>query len=226
VSAVSFLRLSSAPPPLRETLEVEDDGSWRAWRSNATAVGRFAGDERGGRRVLDAARAARASGPPPPASAGGVLDEATDELDIDNTAVEVAYGDTPAGPWGDALAAARDLIADAANHPLAAVALRIMEPGRLRLEHRGSETLEVELGSGRFEAIVYDAAGLPTDSTFGPVDLGQITAGPGWSAELQVEPIAPPPGGKVEVEVSFVADDDGVYVPVSVSGSWTAPPVD
>jgi len=223
VSAVVFMRLSSAPPPLREVLEVDDDGSWRAWRSNATAVGRFAG-ERGGGRILDATRAAAASGPPPAPAAGGVLDEATDELVVDGIAVEVASGDTPAGPWGDAFGAARDLIDDAPNHPLAAIALRIIEPGRVRLEHRGSEALEVELGSGRFEAIVYDAAGIPTDDAFGPVDLGQVTARPGWSADLEVVPMAPAPGGKLEIEVSFVADDGGVYVPVTVSATWPPPP--
>jgi hypothetical protein len=222
VSVVSFRRLSSAPPPLREVVEVKDDGSWRAWRSNATAVGRFAGSDPGGRRVLETGRAAVASGPPPATSAGGALDEATDELDVSGTQVELTYGDTPAGAWGEAFEAARDLLSDAPNHPLAAIALLVRAPGLLRLEHHGSEPLAVELGSGRFEAIVYDAAGMPVDSSFGPVDLGQITAGPGWSADVEVESLTPPPGGKLDVEVSFVADDDGVYIPVSVSAEWTA----
>ena len=39
------------------------------------------------------------------------------------------------------------------------------------LEHRGSGPLNVELGAGRIESTVYDAAGLPTRSAFGPVDL-------------------------------------------------------
>jgi hypothetical protein len=223
---LSFLRLSDAPPPLRELLDVEEDGSWRAWRSNASAIGRFAGRDAGGRGVLEAARAATASGPPPTSGAAGVLDDAVDELTIDGSTVEVAHGHIPAGPWGEALEAARDLVTDAPNHPVAAIALDVREPGLLRLVHRGSEPLEVELGSGRFDAMAYDTDGMPTASTFGPIDLGQVTARSGWTADLAVEPMVPPPGGRLDVEVSFVADDDGVYVPVSLSSSWSAPPVD
>jgi hypothetical protein len=222
VSAVSFYRLSSAPPPLREVVHVDDDGRWRAWRSISRAVGRFAGHDDGGRRVLDAARAAVAA-PLPASGGGGVLDEATDEIVVGGTSLEVPHGDVPPGPWGVALEACRDLVAQATDHPVAAIVLGVSEPGLLRLEHRGTERLEAELGSARFDAMAFDAAGMPIASTFGPVDIGPVDAGPGWATEVRVEPLVPPPGGRLEVELAFVVVDDGVYIPVSVVGEWKTP---
>jgi hypothetical protein len=220
MTAVSFSRLSSAPPPLREIAEVEADGSWRAWRSVGTAVGRFAGGD-GGSRVLEAVRAALDAQLPAPAE-GGTLDEATDEIVIDGSALEVPHGHVPAGPWGEALEACRDLVARAPEHPLAAIAVTMAGPGLVRLEHRGSEALEVELGSGRVEITTHDERQIPVQSTFTALDLGAVEARPGWSAEVRIDPVEAPTGGMVGVEVSFVAVDDGVHIPVTISSERAA----
>jgi hypothetical protein len=219
MSAVSFSRLSSAPPPLRELLEVEPDGSWTAWRSNGAVVGRFAGTSEEAALLVERARRAARDEPSPGDHDASMLDSATDTVEVDGMTVEVGHGDEPAGAWGEAFAAARALLSGAVDHPLAAIALAVDRAGAIRLEHRGAATLEIELGSAGIELTSLDPDGLQVETTRSAVDLGRVEAGPGWSVELPLEGAgAPAPaGGDVLVELSFVAVDEGVYVPMMLS---------
>jgi hypothetical protein len=218
VSRVSFDRLSDAPPPLRETLDVEDDGSWRVWRSVGQAIGRFAGSpevaDSAGKRILELAAAAEGSDPP---SKGKFPPDATIErIHVGDRSATVPYRHTPDGPWGELVAASRRLLDEAIAHPRAAIRLVVVGPDRVRLEHRGQEPLPIELGSAQVEATVWHD-GAFVGAGMGRIDAGHVDAGPGWSLDVPLEGIDPSAGGEAVIFVSFVADDGGVYIPVTLS---------
>lgn len=219
MSRVAFARLSDAPPPLREMLDVDDDGSWRAWRSVGLAIGRFAGsgDAAGGagRRILELAAEAEAS--EPPRDGGDAPDATVDSIDLGDRSVWVPYRKTPDGPWGKLFQATRDLLDEAVSHPLAAIGMELAGPNRVRLEHRGTEPLSLEFGAAGVEATLWTPDGIFVASGTGKVDAGHVDAGPGWSIEVPLDGIDPAAKGEPVVFVSFVADDAGVYIPVVLS---------
>jgi hypothetical protein len=217
MSDVSFARLSSAPPPLRELLEAEADGAWTAWRSNGAIVGRFAGRSEAAARLVEIARSAARDDPSPADHDTSTLDGATDSLEVEGVTVEIGHGDAPDDPWGRAFAAARDLLGAATEYPLAAFALVVSGPGEIRLEQRGPETLEVELGSAGVELTSFDAKGIMAASSRSAIDLGRVEAGPGWRIDLPHAAIDAADAAERLVELSFVAVDDGVYVPMLLS---------
>ncbi len=218
MSRVTFARLSDAPPPLREMLDVEADGSWRAWRSVGQAIGRFAGD---GATTL-AALAERAATESPPPTGELPPDASVDRITITQAGRRRShvrsFGSTqrPAGAWGELVAACRALLDDAIAHPTAAIGLVVTAPDLVRLEHRGDGPLPIELGSAQVEATVWkDGAFVVAGS--GQIVAGHVDAGPGWSLEVPLTGIDPSASGDAVVFVSFVADDGGVYIPVTLS---------
>jgi hypothetical protein len=216
MSRVAFARLSDAPPPMREKLDIDDDGAWQAWRSVGRAIGRFSGSGgvAGADRILALATAAESMEPPDPG--GKTRDTTFDTLTIGDRSVRLPYRGILDGPWGELLTACRDLLNDALDHPTAAIGITITAPDRVRLEHRGDETLSVEFGAARVDAQVWTAEGVFVASGTGTVDAGHVDAGPGWSIEVPLGGIDPA-GDEPVVFVSFVADDGGVFIPVVVS---------
>jgi hypothetical protein len=175
VSLIRLLRLSDAPPPAREIVDVAQDGSMTGWRSIHDAVGRFAGTA----PDLEALRALAeaTAGMGPPGTPTLPHDATTDNLTT--TAGELVVSDkaTPDGPWGELLVACRRLLDEVSRSPVAAVGLVIDGPGRLRLEHRGSEALGIRLETLAFEVTRWrgrDPVG--SREVTGP-DLGRVEAG-------------------------------------------------
>ena len=209
MSELTYRRVSDGRPPVRDQV-VLDAGGLSVWRSNGAEVGRFAGHDDDASRLralLPAAIAARQ-----PRGAGQVpVDAVVEVLTAGDVELAIGPDDAPDGAWGELLAACRDAL-DHPGAPVAAIGLVIDAPGRLRLEHRGSGTLRVGLGAVVAETIVYRdgaQAGL-AQSRFAD---GAVDAGPGWSHEIELDPVDAA-GASVVASVSFTANDEGVWVPV------------
>jgi len=221
MTLLRLLRLSDAPPPARELLEVADDGTLKGWRSQGPGVGRFAGmaGDLAGLQALVAA----AAGAPVPALGTVPMDATIESLEAGGQACRCSVHATPDGPWGELLRAARALLDDVLpSSPVAALALSIEAAGDLRLEHRGDGTLPVELGDAWVE-ITRWRDGAPVGSTeTRSLGLGRVETGPGWSAPVALHAPAGEPGDLLTASVWFVADDAGVYVPAVLTGRATA----
>jgi hypothetical protein len=208
VTELTYHRLSATRPPVREQLVLGADGTVELWRSNGPVVGRLAGGGDGASltRLLTLAQAT-----PPPDQPATTADPVYEVLEAGEATISLAPGAAPDGPWGGLLAACRSAV-DHPGVPIAAVGLVIEAPGRLRLEHRGSDTLRVGLGAVIAETIAYrdgTQAGL-AQSRFAD---GAVDAGPGWSQVIELEPLDTA-GASVVASVSFSANDGGVWVPV------------
>ena len=152
MTELTYRRVSDAPPPVRDQVAL-DAGELTVWRSNGAEVGRFAGrddDASRLRALLPAAIGARR-----PAGTGRVpADAVVEVLTAGDVELAIGPGDRPDGAWGELLAACRDVL-DNPGPPVAAIGLVIEGPGRLRLEHRGSESLRVGLGAVIAETVVF-----------------------------------------------------------------------
>ena len=222
MSGVAFSRISGSPPPARELLSIRPDGSWSAWRSVGRAAGRFAGPGgpgTQGARIVELAEPA--AGAEAPDLGDQPMDTTIDRVEVDGRSVAVGYRAEPDGPWGELLAACRGLLKDAIDHPVAAIALVIVGPDALRLEHRGTEPLRVDLTGLRGEGTVWTDAGeyltrgLPRVAEGGPG--GAVEASPGWSADIVLEGLDPSKPGNLVVTMTLAVEDEGERVPVALS---------
>ncbi len=209
MTELTYRRVSDARPPVRDQA-VLDAGALTAWRSIGAEVGRFAGrddDVSRLRALLPAALAA-----PRPARAGQVPPGAIVEvLTAGEAELPIAPGDAPDGAWGALLAACRDAL-DHAGEAVAAVGLVAEAPGRLRLEHRGTDPLRLGFGAVVAETVVY-REGAQAGAAQTRLANGVVEAVPGWSQLFELEPVDAA-GGSVVASVSFSANDGGVWVPV------------
>ncbi len=210
-------RLSDAPPPARELLEVADDGTLSGWRSQGPGIGRFGGsapDIDGLRALIGAAVAT-----PEPEIGRLSLDATIESLEADGRSARFSVHTTPDGPWGALLLAARSLLDDTLpSAPVATLALVIDEGRGLRLEHRGSDPVAVELGSAWAEMTRW-RDGTPVGSSEARgIGLGRVEAGPGWSALIAMDVPAGEAGDLLTASAWFVAEDTGIYVPVVLTG--------
>jgi hypothetical protein len=222
MSLVRFLRLSSAPPPAREKIDVADDGSYTAWRSIDDVVGRFAGSVPDPEVVRGLVAAV--AGVAPPALGALPHDATVDSVGAGGQELEVSANGSVEGPWGELLAACRELVAGVGSSPLAAVALVIDGPGALRLEHRGSASIPVELANLWVEVTRW-RGDTPVGSAERTVPgLGRVESGPGWSLPIDLGrgPADGEPGDLLTASAWFVADDGGIFVPVVANGRLTA----
>jgi hypothetical protein len=216
VSLVEYRRLSGAPPPERELLTVEEDGSFLLWRSIAPTVGRFAGviPDPADLATLVAAAADTPSPPRPTELPSGTSVEV---VEVGDVTARVEAGVEVDGPWGALLSRLRDLSGDLTDQPLAAVALVVDDPAMPRLEHRGREALPVELDSATVSVDVWHEGVQVAAARAGPLGQGRVMAEPGWSVRFEVGEVAAPSGGLLMVRASLVVDDEGVFVPVTVT---------
>jgi hypothetical protein len=216
MSVVVFRRLSSAPPPERELLTVDEAGTFRMWRSLGPMVGRFAGTLPDPARL--AGLAAAAGGAAPPSGPGELPSGASvDFLEVENasSARVEAQSDVP-GPWGALLDACRQLLGDLTAQPLAAVALHADDPARPRLDHRGQATLPLELDSATVTVELWRDGVQAVVAGSGPLGLGRVDAGPGWSVTVDIGAVDVSGGGLLTARASLVADDEGVFVPLTL----------
>jgi hypothetical protein len=213
---VSFARIAFSPPPLREMLAVQADGTATAWRSNGPAVGRF-----GGRAdPIEDLRAAvvgvaTAEGPPEPLEL--VPDAAWEEVSASGKTARFAADADVDGPWGALLDRCRSLLDAVSGSPTAAIVVLVDTGGHVRLEQRGDGTLPVELASLQVSLTLWrdgrEASRAVTGTT-----AGRVEAGPGWSLDVPDASIDLGGGGQLVAVASFIADDGGVFVPVSATG--------
>jgi hypothetical protein len=212
VTAWSFSRLSDAPPPLREVLDVADDGTFTMWRSVGEIVGRFAGSIPGA--AAAGALAADAASAEPPATLELAPDTTVDTVTVGGRTMATTQHRRPDGPWGELLALGRELLDALVDRPAAAIAASLPSPTVLRLEHRGDGTLPVLLGGAVVDVRVWSPTDLVAQVFAEPPDAGQVEVGPGWFLEVPLPELALPAGTTLAVDVSFVADDGGVLVPM------------
>jgi hypothetical protein len=216
---VEFRRLSDTPPPERELLEVADDGTATAWRSNGAAIGRFAGPVADASDLRTFVAAAREADPPEP---GEVPPGASVEtIETGGATGRVVSRRQVAGPWAPLVEACRAILGEIVESPVAAIGLVLAADGGMRLEHRGTEPLAVELASLAGGLKLWrDGVQVGGGPARGP-DADRVEAGPGWALELALSDLDTTGGGILVGEVTFVADDGGVYVPVRLSASLT-----
>jgi hypothetical protein len=217
MTLVTFHRTADDPPPLREILRVEPDGTFRMWRSNAEAVGRFAGTVPGFEALAAQVGAARAA--EPPAAGRQPADATLDTIEVDGFEVTLRPSQRPDGPWGGLAARLRDLLKELLAQPEAAIALDIGAAGgfeRVRLVQRGSSALPIKLGSLDVTLEVFRDTTTVATGHGSPIAARDVAAGPGWSEEVAVPALEVPAGTVLLVRASFVAVDDGVLVPVTV----------
>ena len=213
---VSFARIAFSPPPLREMLAVLADGTATCWRSNGPAVGRFAGHV-DAMDDLRAALAGVAAGDARPGALELVPDAAWEEVDADGRTARFAADDQVDGPWGRLLDRCRGLLDEVSESPAAAIAILVDADGHVRLDHRGDGTLPLELDSLQVSLTLWrdgrEAARAKTE-----LSAGRVEAGPGWSLDVADTSIDLRGGGKLVGVASFIADDEGVFVPVAATG--------
>jgi len=219
MTLVTYSRLADAPPPERELLEVEPDGRARVWRSNGTAIGRFGGTA-GDLAGLRAAAEEAAAGEPP--TVGELPPGAALEI--------VAAGARPArrappaavaGSWAQVVDLCRGELDAQVAWPVAAIAGVLGADGGFRLEHRGSETLPIELGALVVEVVLWRGGAEAARGRMPGEGLGRVEAGPGWSIQLAGPAVDLRGGGTLVAVASFVADDAGIYVPVAITARAT-----
>lgn len=225
MSLLRFARLSDAPPPAREMLDVADDGSLTGWRSQGPVVGACAGRA----PDLAALRALveRVAGTEAPRHGDVPADATVESLEAGGQELETTEHGTIGGAWGELLAAARVLLDDVLPAgPVAAVALEIRvtegAPGGLALAHRGDRPLVLELGAGWAEITRWrDGAPVGSEEVHG-LGARRVEAGPGWSLEVPVRIPGGEPGDLLTASCRFVAVDAGVMVPAVLTGRATA----
>jgi hypothetical protein len=218
MSLLVYARLSFAPPPERELLTVEADGSFHMWRSIGSRVGRFAG------RVPDpdalAAVCAAIGGTPAPSAGGHTPDAGTETVEVAGGSAAIESGAEVGGAWGDLVAAARRHLDDLADQPEAALAMDVgVDDGRavVTLRRLGGGDLRVLLGAGRLDVSVERTGGGVAGTVVGFAG-GEAMTGPGWSHATAVDGLEPHDGDQIRAEASFVVDDGGIYVPVVIEG--------
>lgn len=208
-------------PPDAESVELSADGTLSGWRSVSTAaVGSFAGELPEAEAAEIAALATAAADVPAPASVTppGAPAETLELVGGDPVPV-AGLLDADDGPSPRLVAAARALLDRVTAFPRAAVGITVAGPDLARLSHRGAEPLLLDLSQVRLRVTAwrgyYEPAGEWSGIEAGP---GQVTAGPGWTHDLLLGPVAPT-GADVTLHASatFAIVVDGRAIPVRVS---------
>jgi hypothetical protein len=218
------------PPPDRELLTIQDDGSFTLWRSvNTPACGRFAGQ-----LTLDQWNALQAEGAAA-AQAGSMArpilpDSAIETIQVGDSVARLGHTDTPDGAWGNLVTHCRSLVTDLLDAPQAAVVLEVA-PGAAgaRLVHRGGRPISVDLSRLAVRAVLWGgyyeqrgnwqwaaplAPGARGERGTGP---GRVEAGPGWSLDLNfAHGFTPGADEVVHTYVTFSVFDQEGLVDVSL----------
>ncbi len=215
MTLVTYRRLADAPPPERELLELDPDGSARVWRSNGPAIGRFGGtlDDVAALRAAVASAAAA----DPPAVGSLPSGAAVEVVDAAGRTARLEARAPVEGPWAPLVERCRRVLDAQVEAPLAAIAGVLDVDGGLRLEHRGTAVLPVELGALAVDFTLWRDGAEAARGRITGSPLGHAEAGPGWATTIP----SPEPdlagSGTLVVVASFVADDAGIDVPVAIT---------
>ncbi len=208
------------PPPDRELLTIEPDGSFTMWRSvNTPACGRFAG-----RLSVETWNVLQRDGVA--AVQAGVLnrpilpDSAIETIQIEETWAKLGHTDTPDGAWGQMAIHLRQLLTSLCQEAEAAVSLHISpQATRAKLVHQGQRPLSLDFSRLSVRAILwggyYEQQG--NWSWSAPASLGHVEATPGWEFELNFQHgFAPTADQVVHTYVTFSVYDREGLVNVSL----------
>src|SRR3989475_8057306 len=153
---VDYARIGGrVPPPDNEGLQVEDDGSFRMWRSIAPAVGRFAGTLSPAelRQLKQEAQIAAAAGD---VSRPPTMDGSAERFQLDGASATMGTNDDVEGAWGDLIRHCRRLLEQLVSMPQAAVGLEVGDDGRsARLVHLGNKPITVDLSTLSIRAVLW-----------------------------------------------------------------------
>jgi len=191
--AIHFRRSGGMkPPPDRENLQIEDDGSFSLWRSVGwttsppTAAGRFEGRlEAAERQKLDKLVKAAAKGDNLQMKVKP--DGAIDRLQLGQKSAVLGANDDADEPWYALVELLRELLGDLTRAPKAAVALKVAPDGQsAHLVHQGQEALRLDLSNLTVRAVLWE--GYLNQGDWRAKEAAgasaPVTAGPGWSLEL------------------------------------------
>jgi hypothetical protein len=187
--AMHYRKTGGFPPPDNEVLDIEPDGSFRLWRTNArasrppTPVGRFAGRVPGP-ELGELQAAAAACRPIEPPTASLIPDAAVESITVGERQYRGSDGEDIPGPWGDLVSQLRRLLVSLTDQPAAAVALGRLD-ATTQLRHLGSEPLELDLSGAVVRGVSWDADGGIREEWQYPVDGPRMAnAAPGWTFDL------------------------------------------
>ncbi|MHB8893307.1 MAG: hypothetical protein ACYC65_14835 [Candidatus Limnocylindrales bacterium] len=211
---LAYRRVAGGSHPIHEVLLVRDPEPAVIWCSRGAMAGRFAARKAAAARIAAAVAAAGTIAPPEGPSTLPA-DHVAEYLTLDGRSLAVLAGAQVAGPWGELLAACRAAVDDP-GEPVAAVVLVAEPPAHVRLEHRGSEP--IELGFGALAAAIrWTVRGAETGYAGARVKEGVVTAAPGWSRMIELDPPADAtPAGTPVATASFSIRDAGVWIPVTL----------
>lgn len=157
----AYQRTGHGRPADDESLEVDDDGSFRLRRTNGSSVaGAFAGAVPGDRlATLQAAAAAAAEEPPgdpPPPPSGRTIEY----LATAEHGIAIVRGSTPPPMWAELADVLRRLVLDLVDQPAAAVGAELVDGGRrLVVRQLGPEAVETDPGTASISLEALDEAG-------------------------------------------------------------------
>jgi hypothetical protein len=211
------------PPPDRERLQVEDDGSFTLWRSNwSPVVGRFGGrladsELEGLREDITAAAATGSSSLTP------YPDAAIDIVEAGGASAMAGQHQVIEGPWGDLFARLRRLLGALTDQPVAAIAVE-RNGLAARLVHRGGETLDLDLQGLWVRVVQWDKEYTKVGDWSARHPGKALAAGPGWALDL------PSDHGLTEREdavlhtyVGLAAMDDALRVDMQIVDTPAVP---
>ncbi|HEY2795429.1 MAG TPA: hypothetical protein VGJ28_23915 [Micromonosporaceae bacterium] len=167
-------------PRDKESLSVDDDGTFHLWRAvGATAAGRFSG-------VIDPSALVQAAAlvtddlAEPQRPGTGV-----ETVTIGERRADIGTGTLLDGPWAAVFDRMRELSDELIDQPSAAIALQVGE-STCTLVHIGTDEVQVALGSMTLRADAWEGWYVPAGSWIAPSFEGAETviARPGWSVAL------------------------------------------
>jgi len=220
---LSYRRTGGHQPSDYETLDVEEDGTFRMWRTIAhassppTPVGSFAGtvppDELEALRADSAAvgKAGDLQLQMPPGSA-------VERIRVAGATATLPHSGEPDGAWGMLVSRCRRLLVVLTEQPRAALALHLSEDGRkVELGHLGTEPLLLDASTIAVRAVLwigYEQAGSWEWRASG--EPSDVEATPGWRSPLPFEHGLEPTetarlAAYVDVQV-FAGEDEGWLV--------------
>jgi hypothetical protein len=222
---VTYLRAGGMqPPPDREELTIENDGSFRLWRSVGwatyppTAIGLFAGklepetvDALKG-EVAAANKVGKIKKIPMPGSA-------VEEINTGKARAEILdYVELETG-WKELVERLRQMLHDLTASPRAAIELHYLtDKNELELVQLGTTALKLDLSELAISARHMDKKTYSTVAEWKTnQNMGKITAEPGWVLNLPIKPdFTLNEDSEVLVFATFTIFDGNKRVPISI----------
>jgi hypothetical protein len=217
------------PPPDREILTIDGDGSYTMWRSIGSAVhppspvGRFTGK-------LDAQTLESLKTAIEAVSLEGdlviKLKPGSAVVNIDTGQVKARMGihDEPDNAWSQLAELLRGLLRQLTNSPEAAIILIVSDDGRrARLEHMGQQSLQLDLSRLTVQAVLWKGYTVVDEwllSESSSDENDPISADINWQMDLPFDHhFEPGDDQNVVAYVTFSIFHEGRFIPVKLTSS-------